>query len=322
MIERAVILATDRARHHSMLTYNRAHPMLPAVGKPMVARVMDRLHRAGIRKFTVIVGIDEGAVAAYLDTHWQPDAEVDFVVQGAGIDLTQVLVTVAGEYGQPFMVCGYNSFTHTQFPESLLKHNSDNPKALVLGGATASLSKSQQHYYAIVDGQRVTEITASTPSDLNHFALSSLMVCGQSFVDYLGSLKDASLTTYDMGLLDIARLYIRSGGEARLNETAWILQIEADRDLLVLNKHLLDDGQDAHILSELPYTVQIIPPVRIDPQVNVGQGAKIGPHVYLERGSSIGHEVIIRNAIILGRAKVPARKSVFDTIISTRGPIP
>jgi len=67
--------------------------------------------------------------------------------------------------------------------------------------------------------------------------------------------------------------------------------------------------------------VQIIPPVRIDPQVSVGQGAQIGPHVYLERGSSVGRDVKIKNAIILQRANVPADKTVVDTIISTRGPI-
>jgi NDP-sugar pyrophosphorylase family protein len=148
------------------------------------------------------------------------------------------------------------------------------------------------------------------------------MVCGISFVHYLKKLRENTTRIAEMNIMDIGRAYLQSGGVAVLTETAWILQIEGDRDLLTLNKHLLDAGQDAHILSELPYTVQIIPPVRIDPQVNVGQGAKIGPYVYLERGSSIGHEVTLRNAIILERAKVPARKHLFDTIISTRGPIP
>jgi NDP-sugar pyrophosphorylase family protein len=102
----------------------------------------------------------------------------------------------------------------------------------------------------------------------------------------------------------------------------WVLQVEADHDLLTLNRHLLDEGQDAHILSELPYTVKIIPPVRIDPQVNVGQGAKIGPHVYLERGASVGHDVILKDCIVLNKANVPSQKSLTSTILTTRGPLP
>ncbi len=322
MIERAVILTMERTGRHSLLTYNRAHPMLPAVGKPLVARVMDRLHRIGIREFTVVVGVNEGAVAEYLDTHWQADATVEFVLQPDNAGLPQVLAKIAKDYDKPFLICGYNSFTHTQFPDSLLKHFRDYTNELVLGGATTSLSKSKSHYFAIMDGQRVRDIVPTMPTDPNRFVLTNLMVCGKSFVNYLKELPETSVRIMEQSIMDIARDYLRGGGVAVLTETAWILQIEADRDLLTLNKHLLDEGKDAHILSELPYTVQIIPPVRIDPQVSVGQGAKIGPHVYLERGSSIGHEVVLRNAVILERAKVPARKNLFDTIISTRGPVP
>lgn len=322
MIERAVILTMERAGHHSLLTYNRAHSMLPAAGKPLVARVMDRLHRVGIKAFTVIVGTNEGAVAEYLDTHWQADAEVEFVLQPDNSSLAQILSSLAQNYNQPFLLCSYNSFTHTQFPDSLLKHYRDYTNELVLGGATNSLSKSRQHYFAVMDGQRVREITPTTPTDPNHFVLSGLMICGTAFIEYLKTIVDTVTRTTEMNILDIASAYLESGGVAVLTETAWILQIETDRDLLTLNKHLLDAGRDAHILSELPYTVQVIPPVRIDPQVSVGQGAKIGPYVYLERGSSVGHEVTLSNAIILERAKVPARKHLFDTIISTRGPIP
>lgn len=322
MIKRAVILTMERAGHHSLLTYNRVHAMLPAAGKPLVARVMDRLHRIGIKEFTVIVGANEGAVAEYLDTHWQADAEVEFVLQPDNSSLAHVLASFSQSYDKPFMICSYNSFTHTQFPASLLKQHRDYLNELVLGGATSSLSKSRHHYFAVMDGQRVRSISPTTPTDPNHFILPGFMVCGHEFINYLKTLPKNTSRTTEMGMMDIGREYIQAGGTAVLTETAWILQIEQDRDLLTLNKHLLDAGQDAHILSELPYTVQIVPPVRIDPQVSVGQGAKIGPYVYLERGSSVGHEVTLRNAIILERAKVPSRKHLFDTIISTRGPIP
>ena len=99
------------------------------------------------------------------------------------------------------------------------------------------------------------------------------------------------------------------------------VQIDTDSDLLTLNRQLLDGGQDAYILSELPPSVRITPPVRIDPPVSVGQGAQIGPHVYLERGSSIGHEAVIREAMVLGGGKLPAREVVSNIIISHLGPV-
>jgi NDP-sugar pyrophosphorylase family protein len=112
--------------------------------------------------------------------------------------------------------------------------------------------------------------------------------------------------------------YIRAGGTAYIVDTAWLLQIQTDYDLLTLNKYLLDEGQDAHILSELPGTVRIIPPVRIDPQVSIGPGAKIGPYVYLESGCSIGRGATVNNAMILRGVTVVSGETVTNTIVATR----
>jgi NDP-sugar pyrophosphorylase family protein len=139
-------------------------------------------------------------------------------------------------------------------------------------------------------------------------------------VDYLCGLTDQP-AMFNKHLADIFQQYVQSGGAANILETAWTLPIETDIDLLTLNRHLLEEAIDAHILSELPWTVQVIPPVRIDPQVSVGQGAKIGPNVYLERGCSVGHEAIVKNTIVLGQGAIPAGDQVADVIVSTRGRI-
>jgi NDP-sugar pyrophosphorylase family protein len=68
LVSCAVVIAVGNIAHQSQLIYNRPRAMLPALGKPLVVRIMDRLYRAGIQKFMVVVGEDEGAVAAYLNT--------------------------------------------------------------------------------------------------------------------------------------------------------------------------------------------------------------------------------------------------------------
>ena len=72
MVDRAIVLAVGSTSHQSQLIYDRPRAMLPVLGKPLVARTMERFYRAGIEKFTVIVGYDEGAVASYLNAHWFP----------------------------------------------------------------------------------------------------------------------------------------------------------------------------------------------------------------------------------------------------------
>ena len=322
MARHAVILVIGTTNHHSQLTYDRAHAMLPALGKPLVVRIMARLYRIGIRKYTVIVGTNEGAVAAYLSSQWMPDVEIEFILKPNNESLFQLLRKIALKHKEPFLLCSYNSFTHTHFPERLLKLHTENPDLLVLGAANNTLSNSHQHYYTVMKGDKVTDITKLPQPGQQSFTLTDFMVFGCDVIKYLvGDHGDPNRHEFNWQVMDIARQYIRSGKEGIVAETSWILQVEADRDLITLNKHLLDEAHDAHILSELPYTVEITAPVRIDPQVSVGQGAKIGPHVYLERGCSVGHDAVILNSIILEHSVVPSGKTIMNTIITQRGPI-
>lgn len=322
MVEHAVVLAVGSPHHHSQLTYNRSFAMLPALGKPLVARIMTRLYRVGIRKYSVIVGEAEGAVTAYLNTQWMPDVRIDFIFKSPNDSLLKLLRSIAQKNQSPFVICSYNSFTHTHFPESIIKQHAAVPDALVLSAATETLSKSRQHYYAILDGYQISNITRNPQPSQHTITLTDFLVCGQNMIEYLGNPLDKHHHAgFNWQVIDIAQNYIDSGGKGSIAQTSWILQIETDADLLTLNKHLLAEENDAHILSELPYTIRVIPPVRIDPQVSVGQGTRIGPHVYLERGCSIGRDVTIRNCIVLKDANVPAGKTVFDTIITSRGPV-
>jgi NDP-sugar pyrophosphorylase family protein len=322
LIEHAVILAIGNPHHHSQLTYNRAHAMLPALGKPLVVRIMTRLYRVGIRKYTVIVGEAEGAVTAYLNAQWMPDVQIDFVFKTPNDGLLKLLSTIAQRNDAPFLVCSYNSFTHTHFPESLIKQHLETPKDLILSAATNSLSRSHQHYYATLDAKQITGVTQNPQPTQHTITLTNFLACGEQAISYLANPPDQHRRAeFGWQVIDIARKYIESGGKGTIAQTSWILQIETDYDLLTLNKHLLDEEHDAHILSELPYTVRVVPPVRVDPQVSVGQGAKIGPYVYLERNCSVGRDVIIRNSIVLEEANVPAGKTVFDAIITPRGPV-
>lgn len=318
MIDCAVILAVGNPAHQSQLIYDRPRTMLPALGKPLVVRMMDRLHRIGIQEYIVVVGEEEGAVAAYLNSQWVPNARIQFVMQSSSDSLTRILAEVARKYGRPFLVNSYNSFTHPHFPERLLKHVDDYGDALIVSGATTTLSTSKRNFFALTqDKSRVTAIVTEPPASGTKLTLTDLAIVGQKVIHYLTAALPQT-GTFSKQLMNTFDRYIRTGNPAYVVETAWLLQIQTDFDLLTLNKHLLDEGQDAHILSELPGTVQIVPPVRIDPQVSIGPGAKIGPYAYLESGCSVGRDAVVNNAMILRGATVVSGETVTNTIVATR----
>jgi NDP-sugar pyrophosphorylase family protein len=320
LIDCAVILAVGSPAHKTQIAYNRPYAMLPALGKPLVIRIMNPLHRLGIREFIVVVGVNEGAVASYLNSQWVPDAQVDFMLKPNDVSLTKVLSQIAASYKKPFLVASYNSITHAHLPERLLKQHAESPETLILSGAATTLSQSQQHFFAEIDDSAVKRIVTTQPTTNNAVTLTDIAICGQAFVDHLAKVP-AETDHFHHQFMDIAALYVQGGGMATVAHTAWVLQIETDYDLLRLNRMLFDEPQDAHTLSEVPASVQITPPVRIDPQVTVGRGAHIGPYVYLEKGCTIGPDTVVENAIILQNATVAANSTVKNVILSPRGQI-
>lgn len=319
MIDSAVILAVSTAAHDSELNQQRPRAMLPALGKPMVVRVMDRLYRTGIRRYLVIVGIEDGAIASYVKNQWMPDANVEFILQ-ARDSLATLLVRAAKKLNRPFMIAGYNSFTLERYIRSLIKRHNDDPAPLYMTGAGLTLSpEAATNHYAITHDGMIETIVAEKPED-RHFVLTETSICGTDMVKYLQGLDEKTLLQSGNTWFQVVKTVLPNSGVAmKLSETSWILRVESDASLLTLNKRLLDDSNDGHVLSELPYSVKVAHPLRIDPQVSVGQEAQIGPHVYVERGSSIGYGAHIKNAVVLENASVPADSVIDGAIITSRG---
>lgn len=319
MIDYAVILALGNLTHQSQLTYNRARAMLPVLGKPLVVRAMEQFYKSGVHNFTVVLTEKEGSVASYLDKHWVPDAQVEFLVKSSKDTLQTLLRQVARQHNRPFLISAYNTFTHSHYPERLDKYSQNFGDELVLTATNTNMSRSSNRYYARVNEDQITQVSSDPIAD--GLIVGDVVFSGQNFVDYLADLPEQPSEKMYVDLMEIVQSYLATGSKAHLVNTAWMLSIETDYDLLTLNKLLLDEQQDAHILSELPYTVQITPPVRIDPQVSIGQYASIGPHAYLETGCSVGHGATVRNAVILQKAIVGAGETVEDSILATRARI-
>jgi NDP-sugar pyrophosphorylase family protein len=327
LVDHAVIIAVGDPNHKSRLTHQRVHAMLPALGKPLVSRIMSRLYRAGIRNYTVIVGENDGAVASYLNTSWAPDIHIEFKLMAGRLSLPKILKGIATEYNTPFIVSNYNSFTQINFIGTLLKHYHDFPDSLILTASsrTSSTSGSPNRNAFVRDSQVIQFANGGDPAlteELSICTLAELGICGTNIINFFKDLPDEQHSRdFTLRFMDMAREYISNNGQNVIAETSWLLQVETDTDLLTLNRRLLDEGHDAHILSEIPTSVQIVEPVRIDPQVSIGNHAHIGPHVYLERGSSVGQGANLSNVIALEKANIPANERFKDTIFTNRGAV-
>ncbi len=114
VIQQAVILAAGRGTRLGLLTKDRPKSMLPVLGKPMMARVMDRLREAGIRRFVVVIGDQEGAIAAYLTSSWHPETETKFAIQAMPTGTVDALRLAAAHIDGPFLVTSVDNLTSTE----------------------------------------------------------------------------------------------------------------------------------------------------------------------------------------------------------------
>ena len=309
MIEQAVILATGHGARLGTLIKDRPKAMLPVLGKPIVVRVMDRMYEAGIRKFIVIVGEQEGEVAAYLNNSWVPDAQVQIALQSSPRGITDALLSVANLLTGPFILSASDVLTPFGHVAALIKRFNDTKSDVVL--SLASSSSSGALAAVQMDGTHVTEISEKQPTGRHELGAFSLYACSKRLLNHCNTRE---MVTAIQGLL-------KSGGKVSGVTAEWVLPLTTEIDLLTINKRLLREGKDTHILSELPGTVHIIPPVRIDPQVSIGQGAKIGPNVYLESGAHVGQDAVLWDSVVLRNATIADNEVAHGQIVARRARI-
>ncbi len=316
MIEQAVILAAGRGVRLGPLTEDRPKAMLPVLGKPIVARVMDRIRDAGIKRFVVVVGEHEGAIAAYLNSSWHPEVEIKFVLQTEATGTADAIAAAERCLDGPFLLSSCDNLTPPGFTSALIERFGEWDGDMVIGLVRAPADEIRHSAAVTIDGDRVIGITEKPDEPQDGFAGILVYACGLRVLDYLKRVPVSLRGEREAS--QAVQMLIEDGGKVGYCIADWRLHMTTDLDLLHINRQLLREGVDAHILSEIPMSVEIVPPVRVDPGVSVGQGARLGPGVYLETGSVVGQNAVVEDSVILSGGIVRAGEQIRGQIISAR----
>lgn len=320
MIQQAVILAAGRGTRLGNLTKDRPKSLLPVVGKPIMVRVMDRMRDAGIKRFVVVIGPQEGEIASYLSGSWYPDTEIKFAIQATPTGTVDALQLAAAHIDSPFLLSSVDNLTSAEHVQSLAgRFNADTTQIAILSLLPASPEKIRKSADVIIEGDLITAIREKPEHPQGQYASIMLYAFSQDILGHLASVK-----TYVRGERDVSsaiQLAIEAGKRVGYVTTEWRLHLTNELDLLAINRQFLQEGRDTHILSEIPSSVHITPPVRIDPRVSVGPRAKIGPNVYLESGSTVGQGATLADTIVLTGGTIPAGITCQSEVVDPSGRI-
>jgi NDP-sugar pyrophosphorylase family protein len=313
MITQAVILAAGRGTRLGALTTNRTKAMLPVLGKPIMVRVMDRIREAGIRRFIVVIGTEDGGLAAYLSSSWYPNCEVKYVLQPIPKGTADALSLASQYIDGDFLLASVDNLTPSEHIPTLMQHFHDTQADFVLSLIAATPDMIRASAAVQISGDRITQIIEKPEQATGEYASFMLYACKRDFLKYLTEVEESVRGERELAWA-IQRL-IGDSGHVGYLVADQRYHLSHDVDLLNINKSYLDEGRDTHILSDLPGTVTVIPPVRIDPGVRVQTHAKIGPYVYLEAGSSVGEGAVISNAVVLQNTMIGKNEVCENQIV-------
>jgi bifunctional UDP-N-acetylglucosamine pyrophosphorylase/glucosamine-1-phosphate N-acetyltransferase len=320
VIQQAVILAAGRGTRLGPLTKDRSKAMLPVLGKPIVVRVMDRLREAGIKNFVVVLGEHEGGVAGYLSSSWYPDTKVKYALQINPTGTVDALQLASPHITGAFILASVDNITSLDHVKGLISCFDQNPDTLAaVSLITANGDEIRRSCGVTLEGDRITAIEEKPEQPNGSLASFMLYAFSKDMLPYLPRVK-ASVRG-ERELVGAIQLGVEEGRRVSYVIADWRLHLIRDWDLLAINKRLLQEGRDTHILSEIPGSVHITAPVRIDPKVSVGQNVRIGPNVYLESGSTVGQGAVLQDTVVLNGGIVPAGQQVSGQIVDRHGRI-
>jgi NDP-sugar pyrophosphorylase family protein len=315
MIDQAVILAAGRGSRLQTLVEDRTKATLPVLGKPLMVRVMERILEAGIKRFVVVIGEQDGSLASYLSHSWYPHTEVKYVVQPSPTGAADALALAARYIKGDFLLSAADSIPPPEHIPALLSRFETTGADFVISLVPATSPEIALAAEATLEGDQVTGMVEKPENPVGAYAAFMLYAASLRFLSYLSKVSFSKRGEKE--LVSAVQALIVDGGKVTYVSTALRHHFNADSDLFEINRAYLEQGRDCHILSELPGSVTIIPPVRIDPGVIVGRRARVGPYVYLESGCSVGEGATVAEAVVLRNATV-AKGDVCEQQIVTR----
>lgn len=317
MIEQAVILAAGRGTRLGPLTQDRPKSMLPVLGQPIAAHVLGTMAEAGVRRFVIVVGPDDGGMRTYFARAAPPGADIRFAVQERATGTVDALTLAAPQLDGPFLLSSVDNLTSAAHVRRLIARYAAAPDAITtLSLLPATPEQIRRSAGVAIDGEWITAIEEKPQQPPSPWA--AIMIYAFSH-DYLGYLARVPVSSRgEREIVSGIQAALAEGRRVSFVTTDRRLHLTREQDLLAINLALLGENGALHVPDDLPASVQLLAPARIDPGVSVGAGARIGPNAYLESGAVVGASATVANSLILAGGIVAPGENCDGMIVDAR----
>lgn len=315
----AIILAAGKGSRLHPITVNRSKAMLPVLGKPMVARVMETLFANGLRDFVLVVSPDDREIVEYFEREAPPEVRVQFVVQPERKGMANALLHAAPLINSGFILTACDNLVTVEEIGQMLSVWDVSPRPSgVLALMRVQPDKIKSVGIVELDGERVTRIVEKPDPAQVHGGTASmpLYLFSRRILDYLPGVPLSPRGEYE--LQDAIQMLIDHDGDVRGYRMSGRLTLTSPADLLALNRHYLVSGNANHQAApqRVGVNTKLIQPLHIETGVVIGSNCVIGPNVYIEPNCTISDGAVIRESVLLRGVSVPADSHINGQVVS------
>ena len=314
-----VILAAGKGSRLHPITVTRSKAMLPILGRPIVARVMEDLWTNGVGDFIVVVSPEDRDIIRYFQREADLDADVRFVYQTERLGMADALRQAVPLIEEDFVLSGCDNLVSAAHVRRMMAAWQSKPRPTAVL-TLMPVEPDRLGSVGIVErsGPWITRIVEkpqpeNAPSDISSL---TLYLFSQRILDYLPEVTLSPRGEYE--LQDAIQMLIERDGRVTGVMTESRLTLTDAADLLAINRHYLTHGDGRPQLA--PSTVgpetRLITPLRIEAGTVIGARCVIGPNVYVEQDCRIGDGVTLKNAVVLRDSVIKGGVYVEDEVIA------
>ncbi|MEI7847876.1 MAG: sugar phosphate nucleotidyltransferase [Chloroflexota bacterium] len=310
----AVILAAGKGSRLQPLTLERSKAMMPIAGKAMITRVMEILQQAGLQEFIVVAHPEDIELKNLFSSN--PNVKIVWQTErkGAAHALSYAAPFIQGD----FVLSACDNLVKPQEAANFIQRFRSNthPKLSgLLSLIRVPIEKIKSMGMVVWNGEMIEHIVEKPSIDavVSDLASTPLYCFSASFLDYLPLIKPSKRGEYE--LQDAMQMLIDDTHNVHGMMFSGRWTVTDANDLLDLNLQFL--SQEMQLVPELiNKSIQLIQPCLFESGVELEDNCRIGPNVLIETGSKVGKGAVLRNALVLRGATVPAGRLVQDEIFT------
>ena len=313
-----VILAAGRGQRLHPLTEVRSKAMLPIVGIPMIARVMEQFLRSGLHEFIVVINPADHSIQQHFQHEYSHPVKTRLVFQEEQTGMADALSCAAPYISGNFLLSACDNLVSKDHIRDLIDahHN--------ISGTDATISLMPVLPDAVsrtgiveLNGLRITGLVEKplpheAPTNISSLPL---YIFSPLILNYL---KDVHLSARgELELQDAIQMLINEGNLVQGVLTDDRLTLTTPADLLNINLHYLQQVsfKSANHSQQISPGVKLIPPYYVEENTRIDRDCTIGPTVFIERDCCINRDTTIQSSVLLRGTEIDTCTSVKNKLI-------